>query len=207
MRKRSRARRRDLCKVKRGVEKTEERLLHDANDSRRSGADDGVTRGALVGCVETAGEFAANKRDERFHLLLHISHLVTHVENDFDAGEIHAEFTRERENNFEPLKILIGIEPSVALRARRLQKSNSLIETQGLRMQFVQFRDRTDHVTGFCFLTRSCCHVLSPLDAYTAAREKISWRGSSGAALANSRSSSLTFSSSGRGTITWTSTI
>src|ERR1700736_161716 len=65
------------------------------------------------------GEFA--------HLPFHLNHLFAHVQNDFDAGEVHAHVARQRENYVEAFQIAVGIKPRVALRPRRLQQPNPFI--------------------------------------------------------------------------------
>src|ERR1700682_1436711 len=65
------------------------------------------------------GEFA--------HLPFHLNHLFAHVQNDFDAGEVHSHVARQRENYVEAFQIAVGIKPRVALRPRRFQQPNPFI--------------------------------------------------------------------------------
>jgi hypothetical protein len=73
----------------------------------------------------------------------------THVQNDLDAREVHAHVARQSQNHFQPLQIVVGVEPRVALRTRRLQQPDAFIKTKCLRVQFVEFGHRADHVAGF----------------------------------------------------------
>ena len=101
---------------------------------------------ALLGGAEGTGQFVADESGELFHLRLHLGHFVAHVEDHFDAGEIDAEFASECQDYFEAFEVLIGVEPGVALRARRLEQSNAFVEAQSLRMNFVKIGDDADHV-------------------------------------------------------------
>ena len=135
---------------------------------------------AVVAGEKLARHFAAHKLDERFHLRLHLRHLVAHVQNDFDAGQIHAQLARQIQNHFQPLQVLIGVKPRVALRTRRLQQAHALVEPQRLRMQLVQLRDRADHVAGFRSFLWDALPSIVLLAALTPSRaRKISRRGSS----------------------------
>jgi len=152
-----------LCIIFRGVEiESDDYLFLDANGLARHGADDGVARFELIGGVEVAGHFVTNEVGESFHLRLHLGHFVAHVENNFDAGEIDAEFAGEIEDDFEAFEIFVGVEARVALGARGLQQADTLIEAERLRVEFVDLRDRADHVTGFGFLSCFGDHAAIP---------------------------------------------
>ena len=86
--------------------------------------------------------------------MLHRVHLLAHVENDFDAGEIYAEVARQREDQFESLEIGIGVESSVSLGPRRLQQTFTFIKPQRLRMNAVLIRHRANRV-GFRLSTHN----------------------------------------------------
>src|SRR4029079_1502800 len=60
---------------------------------------------------------------EAFELGLHRVHLLAHVENDLDAGEVYAEVARERQNQLQPRQIRIGVEERVCFRPRTLNTS------------------------------------------------------------------------------------
>src|SRR5271168_1802287 len=179
-------------------------LLMHANRLAGRSAHNRIAILPVLAGVEAARHFAAHKMGERFHLRLHLRHLVAHVQNNFDAGEIHAQFERQIQNHFQPLQVLVGVQPRIALRTRRRQQSHALVQAQRLRMQLVQFRYRADHVTGFGSFPGTRCHGTSP---QTVARAKISRRGSSGSSLLNSFKRLRTRSSSGFGTTSCTSTI
>ena len=55
------------------------------------------------------------------------------------------------QDHFETFKIGVGVKPRVALRARGFQQADALVETQRLRMNFVNCGDGADHVTGAGF--------------------------------------------------------
>jgi len=59
--------------------------LLDANRVAGDGADDRMPNLALVVKSKVVRNFVAHEFDERFHLGLHLAHLVAHVEDDFDA--------------------------------------------------------------------------------------------------------------------------
>ena len=82
-------------------------------------------------------------------LPLHLGHLFAHVQNDFDARQIHAQVARQLENHFQPLQIVVGVEARVAVAARGLEQSFALIEPQRLRMDLILLGDRRNHVGGF----------------------------------------------------------
>ena len=65
-------------------------------------------------------QFVVQGLNELLDLLLHGLHLLPHVQNDLDPGEIHAEVPGEMENDFEPVEILIGIEARIAVAAAGL---------------------------------------------------------------------------------------
>src|SRR5579862_8234595 len=134
---------------------------------------DSVTHFAIVGSRKTASHLAAHKTDERFHLRLHVRHLVPHIQNDFDAGEIDAQFARQVKNHFQALKIRIGVKPGIPLRARWLEQSYSLIQTQGLRVKLVQLGDGADHVARFSFLFCAASHSRLLAKLHSSARKNL----------------------------------
>src|SRR5947207_13609809 len=82
--------------------------------------------------------------EEAFEFALHGVHFLTHVEDDFHAGEINAEVSGEGEDDFEPLEIAVRVKTRVALGPRRFQQSFALIKPQRLRMDLELFRHGTD---------------------------------------------------------------
>lgn len=137
--------------------------------------------------------------------MLHGVHLFTHVENDFDTGEVHAEVSRQRKNNFEAFDICVGVKSSVAFGARWLEQALSLVQSQGLRMYFELRRDGAD---------RKCASLafhnykgerlrLSPFSFYSS---PISTLGFSGLSVAYRFKSSLVSSEITVGKVTFTST-
>src|SRR5579871_2312360 len=63
-------------------------------------------------------DFAADKLHKLFHLDLHLGHFVSHIENDFDTREVHAEFARQIQNYFEAFQVLIRVKTRISLRPR-----------------------------------------------------------------------------------------
>src|ERR1700723_1302253 len=175
-----------------------------ANRLPRRGAHDCIAILPILTGIKSTRHFAAHKMRERFHLRLHLGHLVAHVQNNFDARQINAQLARQIQNYLEPFQVLIRVQPRVALRARGREQSHALVQTQRLRMQLVQLRYRADHVTGLRSFPGTRCHQASP---QTVARANISRRGSSGSSLLNSFNRVRTRSSSGFGTTICTSTI
>src|SRR5215472_3069454 len=98
---------------------------------------------------------------ELAHLFFHLDHFLAHIQNNFDAGQVHAHVPRQRQDHFEPFQIRIGVESRIALRARWLQQPHALIQAQRLRMQLVQLRDGADHVPRLGPFFRSCRHDRS----------------------------------------------
>src|SRR6185437_7168643 len=133
---------------------------------------------------------------ELLDLLLHRLHLLPHVQNDLDAGEIHAEIPGEMENDFEPVEVFIGIKPRVAIAAAGLEQTLALVKTKRLRVDAILLGDRRDHISGLRFRS----HV------YWASVQS-SRRGSSGCNCASSRNSSFVRSSCTSGACKVTSTI
>src|ERR1700683_3259715 len=139
-------------------------LLHNSNGLTGASAHDGVAGAAWIGAADATGELAAHKMDERFHLLLHVRHFVTHVEDHFDSGEVNAQVAGQRKDHLETLQVLVGVKARIALRARRRQKASAFVKAEGLRVKFVQLRNRTNHVTSLglfstfwrCFHFRLC---------------------------------------------------
>src|SRR5260370_32654238 len=68
-------------------------------------------------------------------LALHRVHLFAHVQNDFNAGQVDDEVARQRQNNFQTLKIRVRVKTGIAFGPRRLQQSLALVQAEGLRMQ------------------------------------------------------------------------
>ncbi len=91
-------------------------------------------------------EFILHEARELLHLFFHLEHLLAHVQNDFDAGEIDAHVAREREDHFEAFEIGSGVEARIALRAGGLEQTYSFVEAESLRVDLVQLRDSADHV-------------------------------------------------------------
>src|SRR5271166_4499626 len=118
--------------------------LLNADGVVRSGADDRVANVTVACGNEIARKLAADKFDERFHLRLHLSHFVAHIENDFDAREVDAQFARQVEDHFEPLEVFVRVKTRIALRTRRLQQADALVEAQRLRMKLVKLSDGAD---------------------------------------------------------------
>src|SRR5712692_1328069 len=94
--------------------------------------------------------------EETFELALHRVHLFAHVQNNFDAGEVHTKVARQRQNDFQTLEVGVRVKARVAFRARRLQEALTFVQTQGLRMQLKLFRHGADRVGFGALLHKSC---------------------------------------------------
>ena len=94
--------------------------------------------------------------DKAFHLGLHRLHLFTHVEDDLDAGQVHAEVPREMQDYLEPLQVIFGVEPCVAFAAGRSKKPLPFVEPQCLRVDLVLLGHGRDHVSRFASVSRHC---------------------------------------------------
>src|SRR6202034_2754624 len=93
------------------------------------------------------------------NLLLHRFHLLAHVQDDLHARQVHPQLARQLQNHFQPLQILIRIEPRVPFAARWRQQSFALIQPQRLRMNRILLRNRRNHV---CRFILALCHRRSP---------------------------------------------
>ena len=88
------------------------------------------------------------------HLALHLLHARAHLQDDGHAGDVHAQVAGEREDELQPLQVLLGVEAGVALGARRLQQPFALVQAQRLRVDVVLLRHRADHVVGLAAAPR-----------------------------------------------------
>src|SRR5690349_10486795 len=98
----------------------------------RSGTNDGV---ALLFVLRArrghAGELLLDDAGELRHLLFHFDELLAHVENDFDAGEVHAHVAGESQNHIEAFEIGVGVEARVSLRTGRLEQADTFVKEIG----------------------------------------------------------------------------
>jgi hypothetical protein len=46
--------------------------------------------------------------------MLHAFDFATHMQNDLDASQIHAEVARERENRLESRKVVVRVQAGIA---------------------------------------------------------------------------------------------
>ena len=99
-----------------------------------------------LGLLHTGEHFGAHKVDEPLHLPVHLLHALAHLEDDCDSRNIHAQIPRQVQDELQPLQVLIGIEPRIAVRPRRPQQSLALIQSQRLRMNRIHLRHRRDHI-------------------------------------------------------------
>ena len=53
-----------------------------------------------------------------FHLMLHLLHLIAHIQHHLHSREIDAHVPREAQNQFQTLNVLFRIKACVALGAR-----------------------------------------------------------------------------------------
>src|SRR3954470_22221029 len=86
--------------------------------------------------------------DELHHtvdLALHALHLLAHVEDHLDAGEVDPQVAGEGEDDLEAVDRLLVVETGVAGAAGRLDEAFPLIETQGLGMDAVALGHHADH--------------------------------------------------------------
>ena len=61
------------------------------------------------GRARVSGQLAIEARDKLFDLPVHLGHLLSHIENNFDARQVHAEIAREMQNHLQPLEIAVRI--------------------------------------------------------------------------------------------------
>ena len=87
-----------------------------------AGGNEGVDHGNQPGPVAVAGlgiaaprQFAVQGGDELLDLVLHLAHLLPHVQDDLHTRQVHAEIARQVQDDFQPLDILRGVEARVAL--------------------------------------------------------------------------------------------
>ncbi len=115
-------------------------LLH-ANHFGWSETHQRIPRRRLGSRAQAARQLVLHELRERLHLPLHLAHLLAHVENDLDAGQIYPHLARQREDHFQTLEIGVRVQPRIALRARGLQETDAFVQAQRLRMKFVEFCD------------------------------------------------------------------
>src|SRR6202050_4437319 len=89
--------------VARRIAELKKRLFLDAKDGARNSTDDSMARLGIIGSRKAARHFVTHKFDEVFHLRLHVRHLVAHVQDYFDTGEIDSQFAGQIENHLKPL--------------------------------------------------------------------------------------------------------
>ena len=138
-------------------------LVRVPDEIGRSGLDESRAQ-ALFPVVDAARELAFDVIHELVDLALHLLDLPPHVQDDLDAGEVHAEVARQREDRFELLQVLFGVEARVAVGARRLEQSFALVEAERLRVDVVLLRHRADHVVRLAAF-RPFCHIAIPAGA------------------------------------------
>src|SRR5262249_8493737 len=117
--------------------------------------------------------------EEAIEFALHLIHLLAHVQYDLDAGEIHAQVTRQFQNHLQPFNIFLGVKSDVAFGTRRFEQPFAFVKPQCLLMDTIMVSDGTD-----CIAFGTLFHNSLPLD-YS---NPIVTRGFSGLRLANSRS-------------------
>src|SRR5271163_4206986 len=88
---------------------------------------------------------------EILDLMLHFFHALAHLQNNSNAADVYSQIARQRQNEFKPLQIFIGVKPSVAFGATGLEKPFALVQTQSLRMNLIHLSDRRDHVRALGF--------------------------------------------------------
>src|SRR5216683_4983574 len=83
-------------------------LLPNSDDSRRS-AHDSMALWALFISRRDARQLLLHDVRKLLHLALHLDHLFAHVQDDFDACEVHAHIASQRQNNVQALQIAVGV--------------------------------------------------------------------------------------------------
>jgi hypothetical protein len=114
-------------------------LFVDADRLPGDGTDYGVAGFLFVVRVEVTRHFVAHEVGKSFHLRLHLGHFVAHVQDDFDAGKIYAEFASQVEDDFEPFEIFVRVEAGVALGARRLEQADALVEATIIAVPVIRY--------------------------------------------------------------------
>src|SRR5688572_22245851 len=86
--------------------------------------------------------------EETVDLDLQPRHLLPHVEDHLDAGQVDPEVPGEGEDRLQALDRLLVVEPCVALAARGLEQALPLVQAQRLRVDAVALGYHADqHVT------------------------------------------------------------
>src|SRR6202007_1737118 len=96
---------------------------------------DGIPLRTFVDARRNARQLLLHDVRELLQLVLHLDHFLAHVEDDFDAREIHAHIASERKNHVQALQIAVRVKARVPLRARRFQQADAFIQAQRLRME------------------------------------------------------------------------
>ena len=153
-----------------------------------------------IPALGAGGRFASSKFSDWTNSsiwLLHGLHLVPHVENDFDSGEIHSEIAGQMQNDFEAHQIFFRVEARVAVAAA------------GLEQTFALIKRRVCGCTEYCSATDEIMYAAFDLARmlYSSFAVQRPARGSSGCSSASSRRSSLVFSSRTSGAFRTTCTI
>src|SRR6266436_5996245 len=160
-----------------------------------------VLRRPLIRLCRHARQFLLHHMGKLAHLALHLDHLLAHIQNDLDSGQVYSHVPRKRQDYVQPLQVRIRIQPCVAERPRRLQQTHAFVQSQRLRVQLIDFRHGADHIARFGAFSGLWRHGL-----HTPALANKSLRGSAGATSSSSFISLRTRSSVGSGTTTWIST-
>src|SRR5207245_6124816 len=78
--------------------------------------------------------FLLNIFNEVLNLTLHLFHPLTHLQDDGDPANVHAEVAGKIKDKLEALQVFVGVEARVAFGAGGLEQALALIKPKGLSM-------------------------------------------------------------------------
>ena len=99
---------------------------------------------ALIRAEQFLRDVLANILNEVFEFVLHAVHLLAHVQDYFNAGEIHAEVASEVEDELQTLNILFSVIARALRGSRWFNKPFSLIQTKSLGVNAVLLGNHAD---------------------------------------------------------------
>ncbi len=70
-----------------------------------------------MGIAGAESDFILHKPDKLLHFAVHIFHALSHLENNGDAGDIHAKVSRQVQDELQPLQVFFRIKARVAVGA------------------------------------------------------------------------------------------
>ena len=92
-------------------------------------------------------------------------HALAHLQDDGHAADVHSRIAGQRQNKFQALQILIGVEARVAFGTGGFEQAFAFVKAQGLGMDAIHFGDAQIMYAplDFRFVTdRSLASILEP---------------------------------------------